>query len=145
MHRPVYKLLKSLLLLTLCHGCSRPNEPAIKSTKSSYIAINGNDTARLDLVVTASTFKGRCAINFHNRYVDSGEVKGIVRGDSLLGDFNYLHYGLEWKRIAFALLRKNDQLLMGEGDQGAYFNIPYFKPDGPNFDTVRFIFKKASL
>jgi len=130
-----------LLLLFCC--CSRPNEVKVpESSSASYIAIDGSDTARLDLRIKGTTFKGRCAISYGDRYVDSGEVKGLVRGDSLLGDFHYHHYGLEWKRIAFALLKDGDQLAMGEGGQGEYFNIPYFKPEELRFDSVRFVFRK---
>lgn len=136
---------RALMLLILC-GCSRPNEvKVVESNSASYIAVAGPDTAWLDLTIKGATFKGRCAINYNNRFVDSGEVRGLIRGDSLLGDFHYLHYGLEWKRVAFALLRKADILAMGEGGQGEYFNIPYFKPDELRFDSVRFVFQKIEM
>ena len=135
-------IFRPLLLILLLYSCSRPNEvKTIESHSATYVAIDGNDTAKLELTTKGTTFKGKCAINVAGRYTDSGEVKGLVRGDTLLGDFHYLHYGLEWKRVAFALLRKGQELHMGEGDQGEYFNIPYFKADGPRFDTVRLIFK----
>ena len=136
---------KSMFLVCLLYSCSRPNE--VKTTTShsaTYLAVDGLDTARLELTVKGTTFKGKCAIRFGDKFTDSGEVKGLVRGDTLLGDFHYLHYGLEWKRVAFALLRKDQGLYMGEGDQGEYFNIPYFKPDGPRFDSVRFVFRKLN-
>jgi len=136
-------LFTCLLLLLLIYGCSRPNEvKVLESSSASYIAVDGPDTATLELSIKGSTFKGRCAINFAGRYIDSGEVRGLVRGDSLLGDFHYLHYGLEWKRVAFALLKDGDRLAMGEGRQGEYFNIPYFKPEELRFDSVRFVFQK---
>ena len=135
--------LFTCLLLFLVYGCSRPNEvKVLESSSASYIAVDGPDTATLELSIKGSTFKGRCAINFARRYIDSGEVRGLVRGDSLLGDFHYLHYGLEWKRVAFALLKDGDQFAMGEGGQGEYFNIPYFKPEELRFDSVRFVFQK---
>lgn len=113
-----------------------------KPHRSAYIAISGTDTAWLDLTVTGTSFKGKCAINFSNNYLDSGRVRGRFYGDTLLGDFHYLHYGLEWKRVSFALLKRNNTLIMGEGDQGFYFGIPYFKPDTPlQFDSVKFVFR----
>lgn len=144
MSKVLRPIIKVFLLVTLLSGCSRPVD--VKTTKThsaSYIAIDGVDTARLELDVKGTTFRGRCAISFGNKYTDSGEVKGAVRGDTLLGDFHYLHYGLEWKRVAFALLRKDDTLIMGMGGQGEYFNIPYFKPDELRFDSVKFVFRKA--
>lgn len=142
MSAPFHLFGKLMFIVCLLYSCSRPNE--VKTTTShsaSYLAVNGMDTARLELTVKGTTFKGKCAIGFGDKFTDSGEVKGLVRGDTLLGDFHYLHYGLEWKRVAFALLRKDQELYMGEGDQGEYFNIPYFKPDGPRFDSVRFVFR----
>lgn len=146
MLRTLLPPIKCALLLFIFYGCSRPNElNVVESSSVSYIAVAGPDTAWLDLTVKGTTFKGRCAINYGNRFVDSGEVKGLIRGDSLLGDFHYLHYGLEWKRVAFALLKDGDKLAMGEGGQGEYFNIPYFKPDELRFDSVRFVFRKTDF
>ena len=129
-------------LLLLFYSCNQSNALMPKPHSSSYIAISGTDTARLDLTVTGTSFKGKCAINFSNNYLDSGRVRGRLYGDTLLGDFHYLHYGLEWKRVSFALLKRNNTLIMGEGDQGFYFGIPYFKPDTPlRFDSVKFVFR----
>lgn len=133
---------KFLLLFGLLYSCTRPNElKRIESTAASYIAVAGVDTAWLDLNIKGTTFKGKCAISFADKFTDSGEVRGLIRGDTLLGDFHYLHYGLEWKRVAFALLRKEDALFMAEGEQGEYFNIPYFKPGELRFDSVKFVFR----
>jgi len=142
--RPTFLLFKIALLLFLFFGC-RPNEVNKKVLKSSYIAINGSDTAWLNVVINESSFKGQCEINLHNRYTDSCDVKGMIKGDTLLGDFHYLHYGLEWKRIAIALLRKNNKIIMGESKQEVYLNIPFFKPENPiNYDSVKFVFHKIS-
>jgi hypothetical protein len=136
-------IITSMLFILLPYSCSRPDEvkTTTKGHSASYLAIDGADTASLELTLKGTTFKGKCAISFGDKFTDSGEVKGLVRGDTLLGDFHYLHYGLEWKRVAFALLKKDQTLYMGEGDQGEYFNIPYFKPDGPRFDSVKFVFR----
>lgn len=136
---------KFLLLFGLLYSCSRPNEvKRVESNAASYIAVAGVDTAWLDLNIKGTTFKGKCAISFADKFTDSGEVRGLIRGDTLLGDFHYLHYGLEWKRVAFSLLRKADTLIMGEGEQGEYFNIPYFKPGELRFDSVKFVFRKLN-
>jgi hypothetical protein len=135
-------LYLTLLFMIALYSCSQPGE--VKKTErrtASYQAIQGADTALLELTTKGSTFKGKCAIRFGSKFTDSGEVKGLIRGDTLLGDFHYLHYGLEWKRVAFALLKEGELLYMGEGDQGEYFNIPYFKPNGPSFDSVKFVFR----
>jgi hypothetical protein len=115
---------RALMLFILC-GCSRPNEvKVVESNSASYIAVAGPDTAWLDLTIKGATFKGRCAINYNNRFVDSGEVRGLIRGDSLLGDFHYLHYGLEWKRVAFALLRKRIYWLWAKVVKGSISIYP---------------------
>jgi hypothetical protein len=133
----------SLLFFSLS-GCSQ-NEVDRKVLKSSYIAINGSDTAWLNVVIGDASFKGQCEINFHNKYKDSGNIKGMIKGDTLIGDFHYLRYGLEWKRIAIALLRKDDKLIMGKGAQGVYLKIPYFIPEIPiKYDSAKFVFQKIA-
>jgi hypothetical protein len=136
----LFLLASSLLLF---YGCNQSAPQIPKPVKSAYIAISGTDTAWLNLTVAGTSFKGTCAINFSNSYLDSGTVRGRLYGDTLLGDFHYLHYGLEWKRESFALLKRNNTMIMGEGDQGFYFGIPYFKPDSPlQFDSVKFVFRR---
>ena len=144
--RDLHQLVLISALLSTFFGCSRPNEVENSAIQTSYIAINGLDTARLDLVIKGTSFKGTCAINFNNKYIDSGEVRGRVHGDTLLGDFHYLHYGLEWKRIAIAFLKKDGQLVMGEGKQSIYLNIPFFRAGQPiRYDSVKFVFKKTPV
>lgn len=146
MLRASISLIKYTLLVFVLYGCSRPHAvKVLESNTTSYLAVAGADTARLDLTIKGTTFKGRCAINYGGKFTDSGEVKGLIRGDTLLGDFHYLHYGLEWKRVAFALLKNGDKLAMGEGGQGEYFNIPYFKPEELRFDSVRLVFQKTGF
>ncbi len=136
------QILQLTVLFSLLCSCTGSNQPKVtEATSRSYLAVHNADTAWLELNIKGSTFKGRCAISYDQKYIDSGEVRGLVRGDTLLGDFHYLHYGLEWKRVAFALLKKNDSLIMGEGGQAEYFNIPYFKPEEPQFESVRFVFQ----
>lgn len=143
----VFQLKKSQVFLLfnvslLLYGC-RPNKVDNKALQSSYIAINGSDTAWLNLNIGATSFKGHCEINFNNKYKDSGAVKGMIKGDTLIGDFHYLRYKLEWKRIAIALLRKDDKLIMGEGQQYIYLKIPFFNPGSPiRYDSVKFVFQK---
>ncbi|MBG6235419.1 hypothetical protein IWX76_001987 [Pedobacter sp. CAN_A7] len=142
--RDIRHLLIISALLFAFFGCNRPNEVDNSALKTSYIAINGADTARLNLVVKGTTFKGKCAISFNNKYTDSGEVRGRINGDTLLGDFHYLHYGSEWKRIAIAFLKKDDKLVMGEGKQSVYLNIPFFRAGQPiRYDSVKFVFIKT--
>ena len=130
------------LLFLLLYGC-RPNEADNKVLLSSYIAINGSDTAWLNLKMGGTSFKGYCEINFNNKYKDSGTVKGMIKGDTLIGDFHYFHYGLEWKRIAIVFLRKDNKLIMGEGQQYTYLGIPFFQPNRPlEYDSVKFVFQK---
>ena len=128
----------SLLFL---FGCTS-SEADKKPLKTAYIAISGADTAWLDLTIKGTQFKGVCEINFNNKYRDSGDVRGAIKGDTLLGDFHYLHYGLEWKRISIALLKKDNKLIMGKGVQGVFLDIPYFKPESPiDYDSVKFVFQ----
>ncbi|WP_432712964.1 hypothetical protein [Pedobacter sp.] len=136
-----YFLFYTVLLFLSLFGCTS-KEAEKKHAKRSYIAIDGTDTAWLKVLITDARFKGKLEINFNNRYKDSGDVKGDVKGDTLLGDYHYFHYGLEWKRKAISLLKKNNTLVMGEGLQRVYLEIPFFSAEVPiKYDSVKFVFR----
>lgn len=138
-----FLLFNISLLFLISYGCG-PQEVKNKPLESTYIAINGLDTAWAQLSIGRESFKGQCKIKYHNSYTDSGDVRGVIKGDTLLGDFHYLHYGVKWKRIAIALLKKDSQLIMGEGKQSVFLDIPFFAPENPvKYDSVKFVFRKT--
>jgi hypothetical protein len=108
-----------------------------------YRAVNGKDTAILDLKINDKRFYGRYEILYHKFGKDSGDVRGDMRGDTLRGDFHYISNGGSWKRIPIALLKKENKLILGTGVVGTYFNLPLFIPEVPiEYDNSKFVFEK---
>jgi hypothetical protein len=140
-------LLKITAVVVLVYGCNSGSEDIEKKrVKLSYSAIHGSDTAILKLVITGSQFKGLYEVNYHGSFKDSGEVKGTIKGDTLIGDYHFQHYGLEkWRRAPIALLKKDGKLILGTGITENYFTISYFKTGEPiDYSQPKFIFRKTN-
>lgn len=145
----VNKIAKILLVLgpvitIALYGCF-PKEKEPKTENCSYLAINGKDTASLSLVITGTLFKGKYEINYHGSHKDSGDVKGRIKGDTLLGDYVFQHYGMEkWHRAPISLLKRNDQLVMGVGATETFLSKSYFRKGTViDYDHVKFIFQRT--
>jgi hypothetical protein len=146
---PISISLKKAILCTalviMIHGCNSPdiddNEP-----KVPYRAINKDDTAIFKVKLTEKEFHGQFEINYHGIYKDSGDVNGIIKGDTLLGTFHFQSYGVEkWYRIPIALLKKNDKLIMGVGSMEIYMNMTFFTKNIPiDYQHPKFIFEKLN-
>lgn len=143
----VFFLCKLATVAVLVYGCSSgADDTDKKRVKLSYAAISGTDTASLKLVITGSQFKGLYEVNYHGSFKDSGEVKGTIKGDTLIGDYHFQHYGLEkWRRAPIALLKKDGKLLLGTGTMENYLTISYFKAGEPiDYSQPEFIFQKTN-
>lgn len=116
-----------------------------KQTKSVYHAIYKTDTALLKLDLSEKAFTGQMEINYNGLYKDSGDVNGIIKGDTLKGTYYYQRYGIEkWDRIPIALLKRDSKLIMGVGNMEIYFNMTFFKKKEPiDYQHVKFIFEKT--
>ena len=115
-----------------------------KYNRVSYRAVNGKDTAILDIKINDKRFYGRYEILYHKFGKDSGDVRGDMRGDTLRGDFHFISNGGTWKRIPIALLKKDNKLILGKGIIGTYFNLPLFLPDVPiEYNNAEFVFEKV--
>lgn len=141
------RLTKATLILCLStvfiYACQN-NSVDKNDTKTLYRAINKNDTATFKIKLTDKEFYGQLEINYHNAYKDSGNVTGIVKGDTLKGTYRFRHYGIEtWHTIPIALLKKAEKLIMGQGDMEIYMNMRYFKKNAPiNYQNPKFVFEK---
>jgi len=128
------------ILLSACGSSELKRD----DNKTLYRSINKDDTASLNVVLTDKEFYGQYEINYHSQYKDSGDVNGIVKGDTLKGTFHYQQYGnSKWYRIPISLLKKDDQLIMGTGEMVIYMNMTFFKKNIPiDYQNPKFIFKK---
>ncbi|MNJ95475.1 hypothetical protein D3C87_131870 [compost metagenome] len=136
-------LLLFLGMIFILSGCSN-SESGRNETKTLYQAINKGDTATFKIKLTNKEFYGQYEINYHGAFKDSGDVMGIVKGDTLRGTYRFQHYGIEkWHTTPIALLKKDERLIMGEGALEIYMNMPYFKKNIPiNYKNPKFVFEK---
>lgn len=131
-----------LIGLLLAVACGNSSQNPTQLTYVKYVAHKQGDTAIALLNLSKEIFSGTLMINEHGVYRDSGTVKGWVKGDTLIGEYHFLHYKLEWKRKPVAFLIKDRRLVMGEGFTKMTVGIPHFDPMVPiNFDEgKRFVF-----
>lgn len=139
--KPLFIFALSVILLVI-QGCDSREKRIVRT---SYLAIKGADTAILKLVITGTQFTGQYEINYHGSFKDSGDVKGAIKGDTLIGDYHFQHYGLEkWLRGPIALLKKDGRLILGTGELESYMGINYFKRGAPiDYSTPKFIFRNT--
>ncbi|TKC63744.1 hypothetical protein FBD94_05190 [Pedobacter hiemivivus] len=140
MKKPLLPFLGIIFILSSCYNSEIDRD----ETATMYQAINKGDTAILKIKLTDKEFYGQYEVNYHGAYKDSGGVTGIIKGDTLKGTYRFQHYGIEkWHTAPIALLKKDDQLIMGEGSLEIYMNIPYFKKHIPiNYKNPKFVFEK---
>ncbi|WP_343532545.1 hypothetical protein [Pedobacter sp.] len=134
-----------LVLICFMVACGNSQRKPTQLTYVKYVAYRQSDTAMVFLNQSKEIFSGTLMINQHGVYIDSGTVKGWVKGDTLIGEFHYLHYQLEWKRKPVAFLMKNNRLVMGEGLTKMTVGIPHFDPSVPiDFnENKQFVFVKG--
>ncbi|MGJ1418816.1 hypothetical protein ACR79T_04265 [Sphingobacterium spiritivorum] len=112
-----------------------------KEEYRNYTATHENVKAYMNLRLGEKTFHGKYRIIFPGNAIDSGEVKGKVLNDTLMGDYRYKQYG--WKEMKirpFILLHKGDSLIQGTGMELLYLGVFYFAPESISFENPRFVF-----
>ncbi|MBB5636807.1 hypothetical protein HDE68_002720 [Pedobacter cryoconitis] len=121
-------------------GCNNASD----EIKIPYQAVAKSDTASLKIILKKKEFYGQLEVNYSGLYKDSGDVSGIVKGDTLKGSFYYQRYGKGPKRrIPIALLKKDHQLVMGIGEMEVYMNITFFKKGVPiDYQHSKFVFQR---
>lgn len=131
-----------VLFVVLVLGCADANK---EGKQFHYRAIKGKDTALLNFIkLEDNRFFGQYEIRYGGVSKDSGEVRGIIVGDTIKGSFYYHPYGGGvLKRYPIALLKRNNQLLMGKGVISVYMGIPSFlKGDTIDYSNPQFVFKE---
>ncbi|WP_333864875.1 hypothetical protein [Sphingobacterium sp.] len=129
----VYFIL-SVLLLSSCEEQRQDTEAL------TYIAQSKRDSARLDLNLFESRFHGKLWFYRPGGEVDSGDIRGNIQKDTLIGDY-YTPFGWgQKKRRPLVLLKKGSQYILGTGTEQVYMGIPHFIPSTINFRDPKFIF-----
>jgi hypothetical protein len=130
-----------LAIIILLFAC---NQKAPKKNVSiQYLAHLNGDTAMASIEASNALFKGVLEIRYKNGFKDSGDVKGFVKGDTLVGEYHFQKYWFPvWKRNPIIFLKKGDRLVMGKGTVRYTMGIPHYDNRYPIDYTERsnFIF-----
>ncbi|MFA9187963.1 hypothetical protein AAGV33_13710 [Flavobacterium sp. FBOR7N2.3] len=138
-------LLISVLIVfcAIIFSCGKSEE---KGTLFSYRAINDKDTALLRYTkLEDNRFFGQYEIMYGGSRKDSGEIRGIISGDTLKGSFYYHSYGGGvLKRYPVAMLKRENKWLLGKGIISVYMGIPSFLKTEPiDYSNPEFIFEEV--
>ncbi|WP_133586479.1 hypothetical protein [Sphingobacterium yanglingense] len=113
-------------------GCHQGDN---KNQNETYIHNNGRDTITVVLNLVNEVFQGSYKKNSPGGVVVTGDISGNVKGDTLLGSLYYTPYrGRNKQRKAFALLKQNNDYIIGNGSGYIYMGIPYFAPETLTFN-----------
>jgi hypothetical protein len=113
------------VLLTAVLSCNQNPPKPIAATK--YVAYLNADTAFATMEISKALFKGVLEIRYKSGYKDSGNVKGFVKGDTLMGEYHYQKYWFPvWKRDPIIFLKKGSKLIMGKGIVKYTMGIPHY-------------------
>lgn len=133
-----YFCLSIILLAISCHSNT------VDYPSKHYLAISKRDTAYLKITKRENYFYGKYIVQYGNSAKDSGEIRGNILGDTLLGDYFYIpSSGAVKKRKPFALLQNGKTLRLGSGAVMSFMDIPYYAPDvSINYDSTNFVFNE---
>ncbi|WP_051627472.1 hypothetical protein [Flavobacterium seoulense] len=140
--RKVISISTLFVFCMLIFGCEKAEE---KGTRFSYRAVKDKDTALLNFIrLEDNRFFGQYEIIYGGSRKDSGEVRGIISGDTIKGSFYYHPYGGGvLKRYPVALLKRENKLLLGKGVISIYMGIPSFLKTEPiDYSKPEFIFEE---
>ncbi len=127
--------LTAILAICFLIGC-KPDA----SQEQFYHATTGKNNAILALNIDKNQFYGTYKVQYADDIIDSGDVRGIVIGDTLRGRFNYISYGGSQAVKPFLLLKSGDTLKQGSGFVYTYMKIPYYLPKSVVFKASDFQF-----
>lgn len=109
-----------------------------------YVAFSNRDSAQLELNLFESRFHGKLRFYRPGGEIDSGEVQGNIKNDTLAGDYYYFPFGWgQKKRRPFVLLKKGSQYILGSGTEQVYMGIPHYIPSTISFQQAKFIFSET--
>lgn len=115
--------------------------------KYTYQAIFKTDTAIFKMATIDTIFYGSYELRYGRSGKDSGELRGVISGDTLKGSYYYHPYYNKntRKRMPMAFLMRNSKLILGKGAVATYMNIPFFSPDIPiDYENAEFVFDRIT-
>jgi len=136
----------TILASTVLYSCNQDNgsKKPLKNPDltNCYIAVDGKDTARMDLNYYGKKIKGKLVVNYDKKDNNHGEFEGAFKGDTLIVIYNFkIGKGSIGYRNPLAFLKKDGKLIMGIGRMESAMGRTYFRKDVPlDFGRGRFTY-----
>jgi hypothetical protein len=118
----IVKKIICLLVLVAVWSCVPEYETKYYLGVSRF----SKDTGLLKLVLSEEAFYGDYQINYDDKSLDKGSVKGNVSGDTLLGKFSFLSRNNVRTVAPVAFLKSSEGLKSGVGTAGTYMGFHVF-------------------
>jgi hypothetical protein len=141
-------LRNCVMILCLFWGCtqeqdskSAQNTARISVSSKKYIAVYERDTALLSFTRKGSIIEGKLRFSYANGNIEDGTIKGMVKGDTLLADYNFKSHNGRWYRNPVAFLQTGNKLKLGVGQFEITWGRTHFSKSVPiDYDKGRFVF-----
>jgi hypothetical protein len=90
-------------------------DTVVPASKACYAYMKNRDTVTLSYTIAGNTIAGELSNNLFEKDKNSGQINGIIKGDTIIADYAAKGEGVtSVRQVAF--LKKGDQLLEGYGD-----------------------------
>jgi hypothetical protein len=90
-------------------------DTVVSASKACYAYMKNRDTVTLSYTIAGNTIAGELSNNLFEKDKNSGQINGIIKGDTIIADYTAKGEGVtSVRQVAF--LKKGDQLLEGYGD-----------------------------
>ncbi|RZK48470.1 MAG: hypothetical protein EOO99_10055 [Pedobacter sp.] len=126
-----------------CQFGKKPERVLNKENSLCFQAIDGNDTAYMELDTSTYEIIGKMRFFYadSNQYV--GDFKGEIKGDTLTGFYDFQSNSSEkWHRNPVSFLKQGSEWIMGDGKFVLIWGSGYFDPKVPiNYSQAKFKFK----
>lgn len=135
-------------LFLLATGCSEKKVETVidKDNFVCYQAIFERDTAWMKIDTSKQFMEGDMSIQYsskNQKYV--GHIRGEMKGDTLVGSFNFKINDLPTGySTPVSMLKRDGKLIMGSGKVVIMLGRSYFSPEVPiDYDNSRFEFTEV--
>jgi len=139
------------LLMVALQSCQTGTDSSAQKdtvfTKSDFIAVDGRDTAIMNLRTGNDIVEGKLVLKLYNQEDNDGFVRGSFKKDTLFVDYSFRKGA---KKIIYknplAFLKRNGELVLGVGKMESMFGRTYLRKDVPiEFYQGRFTFKPVPI
>lgn len=147
----ILKLGFAITLLGALASCgnaeSKKETAKVTSKQECYVAIDGTDTAYLNLnIYKAGNVDGDLLIKYTGKDQNIGKVAGKFSGDTLFVDYTFTLGNTEKPiyKNPLAFLKKENQMILGVGIIETTLGRSYFVKGEPiNFERGKFTFEPS--